>query len=275
MTPTRPVLRWHGGKWMLAPWIISHFPPHRVYTEAFGGAASVLLRKPRAYAEVYNDLDGEVVNLFRVLQNPTSRRRLHDLLRVTPFARAEFLICRQPTKNAIERARRLIMRSGMGFGSNSHNIALSTGFRVSVRKTGANVAQDWATYPGSLEAIAERFRGVTVEQRPAIQVIEQHDDLHVLHYVDPPYLHETRAPGRRQHDYVHEMTVDDHRALARVLRAARGGVVLSGYPSPLYEQLYAGWHRVSRSALADGARKRTEVLWINESAAKRGQGILL
>lgn len=63
-TPKRPVLRYHGGKWLLAPWIISHFPRHRIYTEAYGGAASVLLRKPRIFSETYNDLDGEI---FRVL----------------------------------------------------------------------------------------------------------------------------------------------------------------------------------------------------------------
>lgn len=69
VTPTRPVLRWHGGKWVLAPWIIGHFPPHRIYTEAFGGGASILMRKARAYSEVYNDLDEDVVNIFRVLRS--------------------------------------------------------------------------------------------------------------------------------------------------------------------------------------------------------------
>ena len=106
MTPTRPVLRWHGGKWVLAPWIIEHFPPHRTYTEVFGGAASVLIRKPRAHAEVYNDLDGEVVNLFRVLQSDEQSARLTKLLYLTPFARAEFDMCYEPTEDTVERARR-------------------------------------------------------------------------------------------------------------------------------------------------------------------------
>lgn len=86
----RPLLRYHGGKWRLAPWIISFFPDHRIYTEAYGGAASVLLRKKRSYAEVYNDLDGEIVNLFRVLRNPAQARELIRLVALTPFAREEF-----------------------------------------------------------------------------------------------------------------------------------------------------------------------------------------
>ena len=95
--PTRPILRWHGGKWILAPWIISHFPAHKCYVEPFGGAASVLLRKARSYAEVYNDLDGEVVNLFRVAREHGAelRQRLH----LTPFSRLDFAESYEPSKD--------------------------------------------------------------------------------------------------------------------------------------------------------------------------------
>jgi DNA adenine methylase len=264
--PTRPVLRWHGGKWMLAPWIISHFPEHRVYTEAFGGAASVLLRKPRSYAEIYNDLDGEVVNLFRVLQDPASAERLVNLLRLTPFAREEFELAYQETEDPIERARRLVIVSFMGFGSNGHNTEVRTGFRANSNRSSTTPAHDWANYPDCLRAVIDRLARVVIESKDALELVLQHDQDDALHYVDPPYVHSTRDAGGRQRDYRFEMDDVGHRALAGVLRAAKGGVVLSGYPCPLYEELYGDWHKIERTALADGARKRVEVLWINDSA---------
>ena len=251
---------------MLAPWIISHFPDHRVYTEAFGGAASVLLRKARCYAEVYNDLDGEVVNLFRVLQDPAKAARLREMLTITPFARAEFELAYEPAADPVERARRLIIVGFMGFGSNGHNTSVRTGFRANSNRSSTTPAHDWRNYPGEMVALIERLRGVVIEHRPAVSVIQQHDGPETLHYVDPPYVHSTRDAGARQRDYRHEMDDEAHRLLAGVLRSVRGGVVLSGYPSPLYDDIYRGWHRVERRALADGARERTEVLWINDKA---------
>ncbi len=259
----RPVLRWHGGKWILAPWIISHFPEHHVYTEVFGGAASVLMRKPRSYGEVYNDLDGEVVNLFRVLRDPDMAARLTDSLRLTPFAREEFDLSYQPITDPLERARRLVVVSFMGFGSNAHNTSARTGFRANSNRPGTTPAHDWSNYPESLGMTIERLRGVVIESRPAIKILEQHDSPETLHYVDPPYVASTRNKGE---DYRFEMDETDHRALASTLNRLTGMIVLSGYPSALYEELYAGWHRVEKEALADGARKRIEVLWINPKA---------
>ncbi|WP_199905478.1 DNA adenine methylase [Microvirgula aerodenitrificans] len=84
----RPVLRYHGGKFRLAPWILEFFPPHQIYVEPFGGAAGVLIQKPRSHGEVYNDLDGDIVNLFRVLRSPEQRQLLLEQLVLTPYARA-------------------------------------------------------------------------------------------------------------------------------------------------------------------------------------------
>lgn len=265
INPTRPVLRWHGGKWILAPWIISHFPSHRIYTEVYGGAASVLLRKPRSYSEVYNDMNGDVVNLFRVLQNADQAKELERLMRLTPFAREEFEKSYEIATDPMQRAKNLIILSFMGFGSVAVNRQKTTGFRANSARSGTTPAHDWRNYPESMAATIERLRGVVIENRPALEVLRQHDSVDTLHFVDPPYLHSTRKKGQ-MNNYTHEMTEADHRELAAALGAMGGGVVLSGYPSQIYEELYSGWHRVERPALADGARARTEVLWINEKA---------
>jgi len=240
---------------MLAPWIISFFPAHRIYVEPFGGGASVLLRKPRSRAEVYNDLDGEIVNLFRV-----ARDRGDDLrraLELTPFAREEFVASYEPSEDPLEQARRTVVRAFMGFGSNSHNRA--TGFRSNSNRSGTTPAMDWRHYPGEFGAIIERLQGVVIENREALEVIQIHDSPATLHYVDPPYLPETRDAGA---DYRFEMDEAGHVRLAGVLRSLDGAVVVSGYPSRLYDDLYAGWTRAERRALADGAAPRTEVLWM-------------
>lgn len=273
----RPVLRYHGGKWRLAPWIIQHFPLHRVYTEPFGGAASVLMRKPRAgLIEIYNELDPEVASLFRVLRNPESAQRLAEMLAFTPYARTEFLESYEPADDPVEQARRTVVRAFMGFGSDSASGAL-TGFRANGNRNTAHPARDWANYPPHLRAFCERLAGVVIECRPAIEVIRQHDGPQTLHYVDPPYVHDTRSSAvtRSGKGYRHEMTDADHRELAQVLHDCRGMVALSGYDGPLYSELYAGWETSRRSTKADGALDRTETIWINPacSRALHAQGL--
>lgn len=264
--PTRPVLLYHGGKWRLAPWIISHFPAHRCYVEPFGGGASVLLRKPAAEREVYNDLDEDVVNLFRVLRDDAKSERLIEHLRLTPFARAEFEDAYGSTIDDVERARRLVVRSYQGFGS-SVFAKHATGFRDYTRdhKKDRFPARDWSRYPDALAACVERFASVIVDCRNATEVIPRHDSPATLFYVDPPYVHitRTRHTGVRQ-KYAVEMTDDDHRALAAQLHDVKGMVVLSGYASDLYDRdLYADWDRREKDTHADGANDRTEVLWLN------------
>ncbi len=260
---SRPVLRWHGGKWLLAPWITAQFPPHRIYTEAYGGGASVLMRKPRAYSEVYNDLDGEVVNLFRVLRDRGDV--LRRVVELTPYARIEFEDAHETTEDDVERARRTLIRSYMGFGSNS--VVTRSGFRKDANRAGTTVARDWRNYPDCMVAMIERLRGVLIENRDAKEVIAGNDGEDSLHYVDPPYVHSTRCKGMNasHRGYNHEMTDEQHRELAAFLLTVKGAVVVSGYPSPLYEELYAagaGWERLERDAMADGQRPRKEVLWL-------------
>jgi DNA adenine methylase len=283
---TRPAMRYLGGKWLLAPWVIEHLPPHHVYVEPFGGAGSVLLRKPRADGEVYNDIDGEVVNLFSVLTDrdmtsgepmPGAAAELVRLVELTPFARTAFEGAYLPTSDPVERARRLLTRSFMGHGNISARIDRTTGFRSNSNRSGTTPAHDWRNYPGALPATIERLRGVVIENGDAVAVMRRHDSADTLHYVDPPYVHETRgrsggglagggvAPSA---GYRHELTGDDHRTLLDALLSLKGMVVLSGYPTDEYDSLLTGWMRVEREALADGARKRLEILWINPPAQR-------
>ena len=260
--PTRPIMRYHGGKWMLAPWIVEHMPQHRYYIEPFCGAASVLLRKPRSYSEVISDLNGELMNMFRVARDHGPE--LCQLLELTPFHREEYALACKKSRNKIEQARRTIVRSYFGFGSNSHNQV--TGWRSGVRASGATPWSDWRTFPPQLVATIERLQGVAMETRPALQVIEQNDHHDALFYLDPPYVRASRDAGR---DYKHELTDDGHRRMAKVLHGLEGMVMLSGYRSKLYDELFGDWHREEKAALADGGRKRTEVLWMNPAAMAR------
>lgn len=269
--PKRPVLRYHGGKWRAAPRIIAMMPPHRVYVEPFAGAASVLMRKPRAYAEVLNDLDDQIVALFRILRDPARAERLTELLERTPFARSEFELSYEVAEDPVEQARRLIVRSFMGFGSDGHNAAVRVGFRRTSNRSHTTPAHDWRNFPAALGAVTERLQGVVIENGDAFEVMAAHDGPEVLHYADPPYLPDVRSDksrkgGAKYHAYRHELSEDDHVRLLDLLNGLDGMVLLSGYPHPLYDDALQGWECRTFEALADGARKRTEAVWINPRA---------
>ncbi len=270
---SRPALRYHGGKWKLAKRIIEHFPAHRIYVEPFGGAASVLLQKPRVYAEVYNDLDGEIVNVFRVMRDKEQARELEISLRMTPFSRAEFANAREKdARDPVEAARRTVIKSFMGFGSAACNREHRTGFRTKSFRSGTSPANDWRNYPDHIQHFTNRFQGVCIESRPAVELISSHDREDVLFYVDPPYPMSTR----HGYDcYRHEMSDKDHEDLADALHRVSGMVVLSGYRCPLYDRLFEGWSRQDLSAFADGARPRVECLWISPNAKKGSRERLL
>lgn len=263
----RPVLRYHGGKFRLAAWIRSFFPPHTVYVEPFGGAGSVLLTKARAYAEVFNDLDGDVVNFFKVLRDPASRSALCEACDLTPYAREEFEAAFIQIAEPIERARRLAIRAAMGFGS-AGATKETTGFRIDSNRKYQTAFVDWDRYPAAVAAVGDRLKGVLIECRPAIEVMLQHDGPDTLHYVDPPYLHSTRvrASTKVLRYYKHEMTNWQHEDLLTCLRNLQGYVVLSGYHSELYAKRLSDWTEKTVSARKSAFRGTgitTEVAWLN------------
>ena len=264
-----PVIRYHGGKFRLAPWVISHFPKHTCYTEAFGGAAGVLIQKERSYAEVYNDLDGEIVNLFAVLRSEDKRNRLIEQLILTPYARDEFELAWEPTDDIVECARRIIIRSQMGFGSAGATKG-KTGFRIDTKRLYGTAQSLWSEYPEHLAHVGQRLSGVLIENKDAIQVLKDHDAHTTLHYVDPPYVHNTRyVSAKHGRFYRHEMDDSQHIQLLETLMGLEGMVVLSGYENDLYNDYLRGWvKRTTKSRISSsrGTGVRTECLWISPNA---------
>ena len=264
---TAPAFRIRGSKFRLAKWIISHFPWHRVYVEPLGGAGNVLLQKPPAAVEIFNDLDGDIVNFFRVARNPSTNALLCDMLDMTPFARSEFDEAFELSEDPVERARRLVVRTEMGMGSMyEHDRA---GFRTDSNVTSKpKTAQAyWNSISDRMKPILKRFKGVLIENRPAIDVMRKHDGKDVLHYVDPPYLPSVRDQNRNsQRFYRYEMSCSEHEDMLKELLDLEGMVVISGYDNGLYNDLLQGWRQESKEAMVSafrGTKKQIECLWLN------------
>jgi len=267
MTPiTRPLIRYYGGKWKFAPWVISHFPPHKTFVEVFGGAGSVLLRKPRSHTEIYNDIEDEIVNLFRVMRDTRQADELIRLLRLTPYARTEYEDAMIIVDDPVERARRTIIRAYMGFNSLTVNPGVTSGFRQGFRQ-GGSVGDGWARYPDAMHAIVLRLRTVIIENQPWEEILRIYDRQGTLFYLDPPYLPSVRSEwkGRAgESAYANELTREDHACLLKRILRLDGMVALSGYHSDLYDEYLSGWAHVEKEthATANG-HPRTEVLWLS------------
>ena len=268
----RPAIRYYGGKWKLAPWIISHFPRHENYVEPCGGAASVLLQKQPSRLETYNDLDGNVVNFFRVLRSKTDA--LCDAIEMTPWSRAEYEAALKPAEvDDVEAARRLWCCLNMSI--NAGNGMVSPGMRFCVREPEKlPELKSRAAMVASLRQVAARLGMVQLENRPALEVIERYAVEGTLCYFDPPYVSETRAQEKR---YAFEWTDDDHRKAADLLEAGGAMAVVSGYACPLYAEIYEsrGWKRHDKQAGNNSGDSRTESVWLNARTTEALGGWLL
>lgn len=258
----RPALRYFGGKFRLAEQIISLMPRHECYVEPFSGGASVLLRKSPSPIEVYNDLSGDVVTVFRVLRDRPAE--LIRAIELTPFARAEVELSYLPADDELEQARRLYVRSHQRRGGPS--LRWRTGWLYQrTNSRGKPIIDNWQeTY--HLWQIASRLRRVQIECDDALAVIRRFDGPETLFYVEPPYPHSSRGG---HNFYEHELTDDDHRHLAEVLHSVRGMVLISSYPNVLYDELYATWQCFSFSSRTQASKVSTECVWISPAASAR------
>ena len=262
--PLRPPVKWYGGKRYLASRIIEKFPPHRVYLEPFGGGASVLLNKPPVEVETYNDLDKRITRLFRVLRE--QGQAFVEQAKFVLYSQIEFEDAEDYPSGATDLQMALcdFIRWRQSFGGKGQSWSYTTG---RARGGMAGDVNAWWTAIEMLPQIIERLRRVQIICQPATEAIERFDHKEGLIYCDPPYVHGSRSNGSTD-VYGVEMSDADHRQLAATLRACDAKVVLSGYPSPLYNELYAGW-RVESFDIANHAAggkskaRETECLWLN------------
>lgn len=257
----RPCLRYFGGKWKLAPWIISHFPPHRCYVELFGGGASVLLRKQPSHVEIYNDMWGDVVTFFRVLRDEPDA--LIRLIALTPYSRAEFENCRTGLPSGdVDAARRLYTVAWNSWGTGA-GLVKNSGWR---RSRSHNVARQSADMDNLLRS-AERLRSVQIEQGSALSLIPSTDADDTLFYADPPYVTSTRCVRTRSDDYECSMSDSEHVTLLERLGAIKGHAIVSGYDCDIYRECLNGWNRVTRPSRKANNTTGEECLWIHPRTA--------
>lgn len=268
---TRPAFRYYGGKWKLAPWIISKFPRHQHYVEPCGGAASVLLQKPISPIETYNDLNGDVVNFFKVLRERPEE--LAHVIRWTPWARQEFEASRECVGDELERARRFWVYQTMGVDA-APGKGSSTGWRMESQSLKADCDRiDRDRTVGILFDAAKRIRSVQIESRPMNDVIMRLDGRGTMFYIDPPYVSGTRT--HRRDMYGVEWSDSDHSEFIEIVQNLEGFCVISGYASELYEPLErAGWHREDTKAVNNSGDTRTESLWLCPRTVEASSGML-
>ena len=261
-------LKWHGGKYYLAPKIVAIMPPHIHYVEPFAGGLSVLLSKnPDEVSEVVNDLHGELTNFWNVLKSETDFGKFQRIIETTPFSEAEWESARDRLNlpDPVERAAAFFVLCRQSHSGRMVSFAALT--RNRLRRRMNEQVSAWINTVEGLPAVHARLRRVVILNRKAVEVIESQDGPNTLFYLDPPYMHETRFSSG---EYDHEMSTEDHRELLECLAICKGKFMISMYMHPLYDDFAKqhGWHRVDfdlPNNAAGGAMKRRmmECVWMN------------
>ncbi|GAX47295.1 DNA adenine methylase [Pseudolactococcus reticulitermitis] len=251
------VLNYPGSKWSSAERIINLFPTHKAYLEPFAGSLAVFLNKPPDVLETINDIDGRLINMWRVMRNQPEE--LARLVELTPYSRKEYELSKLKSDVDLEDARRILIKCWFSVGGKSDG-----GFRRNVKWTGPYNTKTWQSMPSRIIQAAERLKDAQIECSNAIELIEKMNDVDTLIYADPPYLNETVSSKTH---YKFGMADEQHLALLSALKNHRGPVILSGYNSGLYAEELNGWAKIEfDSATGNVGQKKKiaiECLWCN------------
>ena len=258
----RTLLRYPGSKWNLAKRIVNMLPEHRTYLEPYFGSGAVFFNKQPSRIETINDLNDDIVNLFQVIQSEP--RLLQEKLWLTPYSRTIYnRAWEEQTTNEIDKAINFVIRSTMSHG---FRIFEKSGWKRDVSgREYAYAVKQWNDLPNVVKEMTLRLKDVQIENRPAIQLIQEFSRPEAVIYIDPPYVLSTRT----REQYSHEMTDKDHEELLETLNQSKAKILLSGYDSELYTKYLSNWERMEFSATAEHGLPRTEVLWTNFPSNKQ------
>jgi len=249
---------YYGSKSIISKWIIEHFSEHRCFVDVFGGSASILLNKPKSKIEVFNDLDNQIVNFFRVLRS--NYNEFEKKLEFMPYSRKEFqrsFEILETDLNDFDRAFWWFYRQFCCF----NGIIQKKGFRINTKN---NIAFSWKEKKKNLKLVSNRFLDCIIENLDFSYIISRYDSENTLFYCDPPYVMDSRSGIGN--GYVFEMSNEDHIRLLELLKRCLGKVVLSGYDSDLYNDvLDEDWGRVSKNVSRNASvakNRQNEILWL-------------
>lgn len=257
----RTVLKYPGSKWNIAGQLINLIPEHHSYVEPFFGSGAVLFNKRASAIETINDLDSDVVNLFRCIQQDPER--LARLVMTTPFSREEYdkqfeLLNVTENEDSYQKAAGFLIKCWQGHGFRTNGCKVGWKNDVQGRER-AYALWNWYRLPEWIIEIAERLRKVQIENRPAMEVVKRFNYETVFMYLDPPYLLSTRA-GKQ---YKHEMSDTEHEELLKILLQSKAKIMISGYESEMYDDYLKDWTKVKFRSCAEHGKPRTEVCWMN------------
>lgn len=262
----RTILKYPGSKWSTAEWIISNFPANyekMTYLEPFFGSGAIFFNKKRSMIETINDLDGNVVNLFKQIRdNPEDLSRVIEF---TPWSRDEYKKSYELTGNALEDARRFMVRCWQAIGTKTSDIS---GWSNNIKPIDSGLSR-WSRLHEEILRTAKRLSNkdlnlVQIENQPAVELIKRYNRKEVLVYLDPPYVLATRKSGRI---YKHEMSNEQHIELLDTIINHKGKVIISGYDNEIYREYLRDWRRETRLTSTEMGGKGIEVIWMNYEAS--------
>ena len=253
------ILRWPGAKWRLADWIINMFPRHAVYCEPFFGSGAVFFKKTRSGTETINDIDGNVVNLFRVVRN--SADELARVIEMTPYSREEYRDCYESKGDEIEQARRFLVRTWQAFGGKTY---CSTSWAHD-RTNSVFRPKYWCKLPNRILATVERLKMAQIENMDARELIGMYNRTQTLLYVDPPYLKSTKTQLHYECEFAKP---EEHKELLEICKKHKGYLIISSYENDLYNATLAGWEKRSMRTATNAAGSAVETVYLNPACTR-------